>query len=37
MSKKQIAMALGNRKLTDFSELKEAVISHVTAMKKLRK
>tara|TARA_Y100000310_G_scaffold31624_1_gene29973 strand:- start:15630 stop:15734 length:105 start_codon:yes stop_codon:yes gene_type:complete len=28
---------IGNKKLSDFSELRNMVISHVIAMKKLRK
>ena len=29
--------AIGNRKLSDFSELREAVIYHASVMKKLRR
>lgn len=35
LAKKNIAM--GNRKLTEYEELRSMVISHATAMKKLRK
>ncbi len=35
LAKKNIA--LGNKKLTDFAELRNAVISHAAAMKRLKK
>jgi hypothetical protein len=30
-------IAIGNRKLTEFAELKDAVIMHIAAVKKLRR